>query len=196
MPEQLDFFGDPMPLDSAGASVWPEGFKLEPELLSADDERLLLAQIRTLPFREFDFHGYVGKRRTVSFGWAYDFASESLRPADAIPEFLLPVRALAAAFAELRPEQLKQVLVSEYGPGAGIGWHRDKAVFGDVVGVSLLSGCSFRLRRQTAAGWERVTVEARRRSAYLLRGAARTEWEHSIPNVGQTRYSITFRTMK
>jgi alkylated DNA repair dioxygenase AlkB len=39
-----------------------------------------------------------------------------------------------------------------------------------------------------------VPVEAR--SAYLLRGPARTDWEHSLPAVDGLRYSITFRSLR
>lgn len=99
-------------------------------------------------------------------------------------------------FADIEPTQLQQVLVSEYEAGAGIGWHRDKAVFGDVIGISLLSRCNFRLRRQVGEKWERVTVVAEPRSAYLLRGPARTEWEHSIPGVDELRYSLTYRNLR
>jgi alkylated DNA repair dioxygenase AlkB len=88
------------------------------------------------------------------------------------------------------------VLVTEYGPGAGIGWHRDKGVFGEIVGLSLLAPCVFRLRRAVGTRWERVNVVAEPRSAYLLSGAARTTWEHSIPAVDALRYSITFRTLR
>jgi len=42
-------------------------------------------------------------------------------------------------------------LVIEYGPGAGIGWHRDKAVFGDVIGVSLFSPCVIHFRQKVVA---------------------------------------------
>jgi alkylated DNA repair dioxygenase AlkB len=86
-------------------------------------------------------------------------------------------------------------LVTEYGAQTGIGWHRDKSVFGDVIGLSLLSACRFRLRRKLDGQWQRVTVEAEPRSAYLLSGPARTEWEHSIPEVDAPRYSITFRSL-
>jgi alkylated DNA repair dioxygenase AlkB len=188
MAEQLDFLAAPASL--------PDGFKYQGNLISPDGERDLLAAIRELPFREFEFHGYVGKRRTVSFGWSYDFAHEQLQRADDLPSFLLSVRDAAAAFAGRPAEDLKQVLVTEYGAGAGIGWHRDKAVFGDVIGISLLSSCSFRLRRKTGDKWQRVTIEAAPRSVYLLSGRARTEWEHSIPAVATPRYSITFRTLR
>ena len=99
-------------------------------------------------------------------------------------------------FAGLAADALPHALVTEYSAGAAIGWHKDKGVFGDVVGVSLLSSCTFRLRRPKGATWERATVIAEPRSAYLMRGQARTEWEHSIPAVESLRYSITFRSLK
>ena len=196
MPDQLDFFSEPAPTSSApDASRLPDGFQYRPDLITPDAEHALLTHIRALPFRDFEFHGHVGKRRTVSFGAHYDFSSESLRLAEPIPPFLFELRATAAAFAELSPTDLQHVLVTEYGEHAGIGWHRDKSVFGDIVGISLLSACKFRLRRKVGLGWQRVTVDAAPRSAYLLRGASRTEWEHSIPEVETPRYSITFRTL-
>ena len=69
-------------------------------------------------------------------------------------------------------------------------------MFGDVVGVSLLSPCVFRLRRKAGAAWERDSLALEPRSAYLLRGASRTGWEHSIPAVGRLRYSVTFRNLR
>ncbi|MFN2493337.1 MAG: alpha-ketoglutarate-dependent dioxygenase AlkB [Pyrinomonadaceae bacterium] len=125
-----------------------EGFRYRPDLMSTADEAMVLTRVRQLPFREFDFHGYKGRRRVVSFGWQYDFSGHQLKKADDIPDFLLPARALAASFAGLEPAALQHVLVTEYGPGAGIGWHRDKAVFGQVVGISLLSPCTLRFRRK------------------------------------------------
>ncbi len=153
--------------------------------------------MRDLPFRDFEFNGYTGKRRVFSFGWQYDFSASRLRKADDIPDYLLPLREATAAFAGLEPEESHHVLVTEYPAGDGIGWHRDKAVFGEVVGVSLLSRCVLRFRR--AAGgkkWERVRVAIDPRSAYLLRGPARFEWEHSILRVDALRYSITFRKLR
>jgi alkylated DNA repair dioxygenase AlkB len=85
--------------------------------------------------------------------------------------------------------------VTEYGPGAGIGWHRDKAVFDEVVGVSLATACTLRLRRKTGASWERRSTELLPRSVYLFSGEVRSDWEHSIPPVPQIRYSLTFRTL-
>jgi alkylated DNA repair dioxygenase AlkB len=179
-------------LFDAGPTL-PEGFKYEPDVLSAEEEQNLLLVIRTLPFKEFEFQGFTGKRRTVSYGWRYDFNERELQKADDIPAFLLPVREKAAAFAGIGPSDLQHVLVTEYGEGAAIGWHRDKAMFGDVIGVSLLSSARFRLRRKTVTRWERASLTILPRSAYLMRGPSRTEWEHSIPGVEALRYSITFR---
>ena len=174
----------------------PEGFRYAPDVLTAQQEVAALEQIRRLPFREFEFHGYTGKRRVVSFGWHYDFGARELRKANDMPQFLVELRESAAAFAGMPASQLQHVLVTEYGAGAGIGWHRDKDVFGEVVGLSLLGSCVFRLRRALGDGWERVNLTAAPRSAYLLSGPARTEWEHSIPAVESLRYSITYRNLR
>jgi alkylated DNA repair dioxygenase AlkB len=178
-----------------GATL-PEGFQYQPDLLSSEQEQQLLDQMRGLPFKEFQFQGFVGKRRVVSYGWRYDFNERVIRKAEDIPAFLLPLREAAAGFAGLAPEQLVQVLLTEYDAGASIGWHRDKKNFGDVIGISLLSACRFRFRRKAGAGWERASLTAEPRSAYLLRGPSRTEWEHSIPAVDTLRYSITLRTLR
>jgi alkylated DNA repair dioxygenase AlkB len=155
-----------------------------------------VAGFADLPFRDFEFQGYVGKRRVVSFGWQYDFNTRELRRTEDMPSFLLLLRERAAAFAGVPASELQHVLITEYGPGAAIGWHKDKAVFGEVVGISLLSSCTFRLRRKAGATWERASLVAEPGSAYLLRGASRTEWEHSIPAVESLRYSITFRNLR
>jgi alkylated DNA repair dioxygenase AlkB len=149
-----------------------------------------------LPFKEFEFQGYRGKRRVVSFGWQYDFTHARLQRVEDMPEFLLPLRDRAAAFAGLGADELQHALLTEYGPGAPIGWHRDRGVFAEVVGISLLSACTFRLRRRAGEKWERASLVLEPRSAYLLGGPVRTEWEHSIPPVERLRYSITFRNLK
>jgi alkylated DNA repair dioxygenase AlkB len=182
-------------LFSRGSGL-PEGFDYRPDVLSPAEEQKTLQHIRQLAFSEFKFHGYTAKRRVVSFGWRYDFDDRVLTKTADIPPFLLDVRETAARFGGLEPADLQHVLVTEYGAGAEIGWHRDKAVFGDVIGISLLSACTFRLRRKTGSTWERASVRAEPGSAYLLRGPSRTEWEHSIPPVDELRYSITFRNLR
>src|SRR3954468_17665488 len=192
--DQPSLFGsDPAPPPARGATPLPEGFKYQPDVISIDEEQQLVREIEKLPLKEFEFHGFTGKRRVISFGWRYDFNDRELRQADDIPPFLLPLRDRAAAFAGLRAADFHHVLVTEYSPGAAIGWHKDKAMFGEVVGVSLLSPCRFRFRQQFNGKWQRAAIDLQPRSAYLLAGPARSEWEHSIPSVERLRYSITFR---
>jgi alkylated DNA repair dioxygenase AlkB len=175
-------------------SAVPDGFRYHADLLDEEEERALVGEIARLPFRAFEFHGFEGKRRVVSFGWRYDFNEARLIEAPPVPEFVRPVRDKAARFAGLDSRMLEQLLVTEYEPGAAIGWHIDRAMFGDVLGVSLLSSCTFRFRKKAGARWERASLRLEPRSAYLLRGPARTDWEHSIPGVQDLRYSLTFRT--
>lgn len=186
---QGDLFGNP-------PGNLPEGFRYQAGIVPQKLQEVLLEALPGLPFKPFDFHGYEGRRRVVSFGWKYDFDIEAVRKIDAIPPLLLPLRQLAADFSGLPAEGLQQALVTEYDVGAPIGWHRDKAVFGDVVGISLLASCTFRLRRNRTGKWERASVILEPGSAYLLSGSARSEWEHSIPPVERLRYSITFRELR
>jgi alkylated DNA repair dioxygenase AlkB len=174
----------------------PEGFRYHPDLLDREEEHTLAGEIERLPFKEFAFHGFAGKRRVVSFGWQYDFNHAKLRVAAPIPAFFFPIREKAADLAGLALQDLAHLLVTEYRPGAAIGWHKDRNIFADVIGISLLSSCTFRFRKRTGKGWQRASVVLAPRSAYLLRGPARHEWEHSIPGVDHLRYSLTFRDFR
>jgi alkylated DNA repair dioxygenase AlkB len=182
-------------LDEPAAAL-PEGFEYRPALVSPAEEAELIRMFEMLDFKPFEFQGYFGNRRTVSFGWHYDFASSRVRPASDMPDFLLPLRDKAAVFAGIAPEALEHALVTEYMPGAGIGWHRDRPVFEDVIGISLGAPCRFRLRRKQGDTWQRAAIALAPRSAYLLRGPVRREWEHSIPPLDKLRYSVTFRSVK
>lgn len=189
MPIQLALFEAPAP-------TTPEGFAYRPDLIMPEEEKALAARFETLPFKPFEFRGYLGARRTVSYGWRYADDGKSIEQVQAIPDFLQEVRVKAAAFAGLEPEDLAQALVVDYPPGAPIGWHRDRPAFGQVVGVSLLTPAPLRLRLERPdGGWDRVTQVLEPRSAYLLSGPARSRWQHSIPPLAQQRYSITFRTL-
>jgi alkylated DNA repair dioxygenase AlkB len=179
---------------SANAPSTPAGFAYQPDAFTAAEERAWLEALRAQPFKSFEFHGYLGKRRIVSFGWRYDYAGRALRPAEPMPAFLEPLRRRAAAIAGLDPDSLQQALVTEYEAGVTIGWHRDKPMFEDVVALSFLSPCRLRLRRKRGSAWERWAIGIAPRSLYRLSGPARHDWEHSIPPVPALRYSVTFRS--
>lgn len=174
----------------------PPGFRYQPELIAPDEERSLVQRLETLPFEPFLFRGYEGRRRVISFGLKYDFTGPGLVSVDPMPDWLLPVRDRAAAFAGLPGDAFAHVLINEYREGAPIGWHRDRPVFDKVVGVSLLASAVMRFRRRSGAGFERMNVPVDPRSAYLLDGAARSDWEHSLPEAKAHRYSITFRNLR
>jgi alkylated DNA repair dioxygenase AlkB len=190
--EQLALFAP----ESMPPQSMPAGFRYAPDLIGAEEEARLVAAFADLPFWEFEFHGFLGKRRTVAFGVSYDYNGGGLQEAAPIPAFLLPLRERAAAFAGLEPDRLRQALITEYRPGTTIGWHRDRPHYGDVIGVSLLSPCTFRMRRRNGTTWDRASVRLDPRSVYLMRGASRWEWEHSIPAVDALRYSVTFRELR
>lgn len=188
MPEQMSLLGENADL--------PEGLSYQADLLSAGEEAALIASIAALPFAPFQFHGFEGKRRTVSFGWQYRFDGSGLAEAEPMPDWLLAVRETAAAFAGLAPDDLVHALIIEYAEGAGIGWHRDRPDFGEVIGISLNSEAPLRFRLKEGGKWRRLTLLAAPRSAYHLAGPAREQWEHSILAVPALRYSITLRTLR
>jgi len=173
----------------------PEGLVYEPGFLAAGEEAELVRIFHGLPFASYDWHGYTARRRVLEFGLEYDFNTHKATPAQDFPEFLIPVRERAARFAGLAAASLVEGMVSEYTPGAPIGWHRDAPQFGTIIGISLGGESRMRFRPYKAEG-KPVTLLLEPRSLYILRGAARWRFQHSIPAVKELRYSITFRTLR
>lgn len=171
------------------------GLAYRDELIDAAEEERLVAAIEQLDLSPFKFQGWTGKRLTRTFGWRYDFDDRSFAPADPIPDWLVPLRDRAADFGGLEPGEFVHALVTRYDPGAGIGWHRDRPQFGKVVGVSLAGSAILRFRQRTDSGFRRASINVERRSAYLLSGDVRDQWEHGIAAHDELRYSITFRTL-
>jgi DNA oxidative demethylase len=171
------------------------GLRYEQEVIGKDDEQLLIERLSKLGLTPFRFHGWIGNRKTESFGWRYDFDDASFAPADPIPNWLEPLRTTAAGFAGVAPADFVHVLLARYDPGAGIGWHRDRDLFDKVVGISRNTPAMLRFRQRIGSGFKRATLEVAPRSAYLLSGEARYEWEHSIVPGEALRFSITFRTL-
>jgi alkylated DNA repair dioxygenase AlkB len=186
MPEQGELFAPPPPA---------AGFRLVREAVSESEEERLAALIDAAPLAPFQFGQWEGKRLTVNYGSAYDYQRARPMEAPPLPGWLAELCARLAPLMDRAPEDFVQGLLIRYDPGAGIGWHRDRPQYGEVLGLSLSAPALLRLRRRTEGGFERRTVELPQRSLYLLSGEARHEWEHSITPMEVTRRSITLRTM-
>jgi alkylated DNA repair protein (DNA oxidative demethylase) len=170
------------------------GLGTQPDLITPSEERALIAAIDAVDLAPFRFQQWTGKRLTHSFGWQYDFQSGELGRGASMPDWLLPIRDRAAAAAGLAPDALVQALLLRYDPGAGIGWHRDRPIYDQVVGISLGAPATMRFRRKEGERWRRVNVPLEPRGLYHLSGEVRQNWEHSIAPIDQTRWSITFRS--
>jgi alkylated DNA repair dioxygenase AlkB len=181
---------EPLPDSNLNGLTYVEG------AIDAERERELARFIETLDVKPFAFRGFAGHRRTISFGWRYDFNGGGFSRAESLPAAIQDTRSLVAEALNEDAYAFEQCSVIEYAPGAGIGWHKDRPHFGKVAGLSLLSPCRMRFRRERKeGGWDRRAIELQPRSAYLLDGEARQHWRHSIPPLVSLRYSVTFRSL-
>ena len=188
---------DLLPFDN----TLPPGLSYQSDFIAANEEASLAAAIKNLNFTAPTMHGVPAKRRTAHFGRSYEFDTFKLGDAPPVPDFLEPLRKRAAILTSREPEEFRETLVSEYPPGAGIGWHRDAPPFGIIVGISLVAPCTMKFRP-----WPVVKTSGKRtkplakllepRSVYVLDGEVRQRWQHSIPPGEALRYSITFRTLR
>lgn len=179
--------------------VFPEGFQYYEDFLSEAEELQLIGEVMKLELSSFMFHGFEAKRRVKSFGHNYHFDDRSISKGREIPQEMGFLVAKVGTFFSFKPEDLQHLLVTEYPPGSVINWHRDAPPFDVVIGVSLLSDCTFKLRPYEKEGRDRrstISFDVKRRSLYVMRGEARDSWEHSIAPVKDTRYSITLRTLR
>jgi alkylated DNA repair dioxygenase AlkB len=157
----------------------PDGLVYRSDFLTYDEEGMLLELLDRLDFEPIVMRGVTARRTGLRFK-------------DDFPDWLLPLRERGAALAELPPASLAQALVQRYPPGAPIGWHRDYASYEVVVGISVGADARMRFRREG----EQAEVLLERRSAYVLAGEARWDWEHHVPPVKELRYSVTFRSLR
>ena len=186
---QADLFGH------VCAPAVPPGFDYWPEVLTGAEQAAVVEQMQGLDFSPYEHMGFQGFRRIAAFGRRYDLERGRLEAADPWPAFLQDLlRRLTERFGQ-DETAFAQALVNEYAPGAGIGWHRDRPVYGEILGVSFLAPCVMRLRRKDGPGWRRSAAPLASGSAYRLSGEARRDWEHSISPMTALRYSITFRTL-
>jgi alkylated DNA repair dioxygenase AlkB len=182
---QADLFSEPL----------IHGLDYRENFITATEHDELVERLTAEDLTPFRFHGWLGNRKTKTYGWRYDFDDASFTPAEPIPRWLLPLRSKAAELAGVVPEDFAHVLLARYDPGAGIGWHRDRPQFEQVVGISLGAPATIRFRQRTGGGFQRAKLRLEPRSSYLLSGVSRWEWEHSVSPGETLRFSITFRTL-
>ena len=190
-------------LFDSGASL-PNGFVYRPGFLTEAEEADILAWIEDLPLEHGRLGEYVAKRRVIGFGWGYDFRAHALVPGDPLPPTLHPVAWKIAKWIDIPYARVAEALITEYPPGAAIGWHRDNESFEHIVGISLAGPCRLRLRPRWSAlrlrGRHRtrddvIALPIAPRSAYLMQKDSRWDYQHSVAPVPALRYSITFRTL-
>jgi alkylated DNA repair dioxygenase AlkB len=186
----------------AVAAKVPDGFIYHRNFISEAEEPELIREIQSLHLKSFKYYQFTGKRRIASFGWQYEFGKSEITTAPDMPAFLLPVRIRAGTLFNIDPNSLMQTSIIEYSTGSPIGWHRDIPQFGVVVGISLGAACRMRFRKYNRVRSrilkrdEILSIELERRSLYLMSGASRELWQHSIPPVKDLRYSIMMRTLR
>jgi alkylated DNA repair dioxygenase AlkB len=180
----------------------PDGFIYNEDFISETEEQELIHEIRNLPLEPFKYYRFTGKRRTVSFGWQYEFGANEITEAPEMPNFLLPLRTRAGNVFNIDPNSLVQTSIIEYSTGSPIGWHRDIPQFGIVIGVSLGAACRMRFRKFRRVRSKKLdrdqvlSIELHPRSIYLMSGASREVWQHSIPALKALRYAIMMRTLR
>jgi alkylated DNA repair dioxygenase AlkB len=197
-----------MPKENEGRTLFdvpaqvPDGFFYRQNFISEAEEQELIPEIQKIPLAPFKYYQFTGKRRTASFGWQYEFGASEITAAPEMPPFLLPLRTRAANAFNLDPHSLIQTSIIEYSTGSPIGWHRDIPHFGVVVGLSLGAACRMRFRKYSRVRSKKLnrdeilSIELQPRSIYMMSGASRETWQHSIPPVKELRYAIMMRTIR
>ena len=184
------------------AAKVPDGFIYRQNFISEAEEQALIREIQSVQLASFQYYQFTGKRRLASFGWQYEFGKNEITRAPDMPAFLLPLRTRAGKLFDIDPNSFSQSSIIEYSIGSPIGWHRDIAHFGVVVGISLGAACRMRFRKyhriraKNSKRDEILSIELQPRSIYLMSGASRELWQHSIPPVKDLRYSIMMRTLR
>jgi DNA oxidative demethylase len=173
---------------------YPPGFSYYPEFINREEEKLLLSIAKTLPWENYEMHGVVALRKIFRYGVNYTFEGKNAVARD-LPSELRFIIERGAEALRVPSNEIVQVLFTHYPVGAPIGWHRDAPMFEKLLGVSLRSSCTMKLKAYDPK-LAQVHVYLHPRSAYAMTEESRWQWEHHIPAVKQERYSLTMRTLK
>jgi len=179
--------------------AFPDGFSYTPDFLSKEEETKLHDAVLKIELHHFNFQGFKANRKVASFGYDYSFDNGKLTKGKEIPTVFNSLIEKVGHYVSIEPAAFAELLVTEYSPGTVINWHRDAPPFDVIAGISLMADCTFRLRPQDKAKQSRssvISLAVNRRSLYIIKGVVRSDWQHSITPVKQTRYSITLRTLR
>jgi alkylated DNA repair dioxygenase AlkB len=178
---------------------YPSGFEYIPDFITANEEKTLMLEISKIDLRPMMFQGFEAKRKTASFGYDYSFDNRTITKGKEIPEGFKLLIEKVAQHTSIPTAQFAELLATEYPVGAVINWHRDAPPFDIIVGISLKADCTFKLRPydKTKQGRKSIiSFPVKKRSLYIIKDEARSDWEHSISPVKEVRYSITLRTLR
>src|SRR5579885_2217194 len=170
----------------------PSGFLYVEGFLTDEEQQSLLHHLATLTFTHDIFRGKPMKRSELCQGFRYRAVGRRLEPADPFDEHCLLLTHKALPYC---PDgtPFDQCIIQQYPEGAGIGWHTDAPVFGDVIlGVSLGAEgrLQFRKDRNSSVCFEVAPASG---SLYVMSGPARWGFQHRVVPVRALRYSLTFR---
>jgi len=170
----------------------PDGLRYVADFLSPEEQAAVLQELRALTYEHDVFRGQRLKRGYAQFGYSYVSTGRKLELAATMPGFLRTVIEKIRAFCPAEAE-FNQCIVTCYLANSGIGWHTDAPRFGEaVVGISLGGEARFQFR---PCGSEECSYEVKATpgSMYLMKGAARWEYQHQVAPVKAERFSLTFR---
>lgn len=168
----------------------PEGFSYYDPFLTSDEHASVLGAISALRFSHDTFRGQQLKRSYAQFGYAYASTGRKLAPAAPFPRFITDLVARAQSRCPTNTG-FNQCIITHYPPSAGIGWHTDAPVFGEVIiAISILGSARLQFRKHSAPTAELVVAPG---TLYVMTGPARFEYQHQIVPVKTQRYSLTLR---
>lgn len=162
----------------------PPEIRVHPEVITAGEERDLIAEFEKLDWKTLHEHEVLVRRKVYRPG------------TDRLPWALEPVIPRAARAMKIKPDEIAEVQILHYPKGAGIGWHQDSDVPGEVVAaLTLQSGCMMKFRHEVGSQYELFRTEVPDRSIYVLSGESPWEWQHNIASHQTPRYCVRFRTL-
>jgi hypothetical protein len=106
MSKQTDLFSD---LERTSGTAVPKGFQYRENLIIEEEESSLASALGELNLKLFEFHGHLGNRRVVSFGYRYDYSRAVVEAAEEPPTVLKMLLFRIAEFAGRPAEEFEQV---------------------------------------------------------------------------------------